>query len=86
MIQRSGDVPSAPLGEDLLMMSVDLGKYFHLNGAGKRIWEMLEYPTQASTIVRQLVEEYDVPVETCAAQVDDFLKKLRKRGLVADVD
>lgn len=86
MIQRSGDVPSAPLEDCLLMMSVDQGKYFSLNGVGKRIWEILEVPTQPGTIVRQLVDEYDVPAETCAVQVDDFLKKLRERGLLVDVD
>lgn len=86
MIQRFGDLPSAPLGSDLLMMSPDLGKYFCLNGVAKRIWEILEYPTQPATIVGQLVEEYDVSVETCAMQVDDFLKKLHRRGLLADVE
>jgi hypothetical protein len=86
MIQRSAEMPSAPLGDDLLMMSLDLGRYFSLNGVGKRIWEILEYPTQPAAIVRQLVEEYDVTEETCAMQVDDFLKKLRERGLLADVD
>jgi hypothetical protein len=34
----------------------------------------------------KLVEEYDVPAETCAVQVDDFLKKLRDRELLVDVD
>jgi hypothetical protein len=86
MIQRTGDVPSAPLEDSLLMMSVELGRYFSLNSVAKRIWEMLEYPTQPAAIVRQLVEEYDVSVETCATQVGDFLKKLRERGLLADVD
>jgi hypothetical protein len=86
MIRRSGELPSAALEDNLLMMSLDLGKYFILNGVGKRIWEILQHPTQPDTIVRQLVEEYDVPVETCMKQVDDFLKKLRERGLLADVD
>jgi len=86
MIQRSAELPSAPLGNNLLMMSVDQGKYFNLNGVGRRIWEILEYPTQPDTIVRQLVEEYDVPVEMCAIEVGDFLRKLRKYGLLADVD
>ncbi len=86
MIRRVGGVPSAPLEGHLLMMSLDLGKYFSLNSVGKRIWEILEYPTQPDTIVRLLVEEYDVPVQTCARQVDDFLRKLGEYGLLADVD
>ena len=68
------------------MMSLELGKYFSLNGVGKRIWEILEHPTQPAMIVRHLVEEYDVSVEMCAMQVDDFLQKLRERRLLVDVD
>lgn len=42
--------------------------------------ENMKYPAQPATIVGQLVEEYDVSVEMCPMQVDDFLKKLRERG------
>lgn len=67
------------------MMSLKLGRYFMLDSVAKRIWELLEYPTQPSAIVGQLVEEYDVTGEVCAGQVAEFLHRLRERGLLADV-
>jgi hypothetical protein len=78
-------LPRRP-GGDLSTTSLDAGKYFSLNSVEKRIWEIPEYPAQPATTVRQLAAEYDAPVETCAMQVGDFLKKLRGRGLPADAD
>jgi hypothetical protein len=83
-IQRAGDIPAAYLGESLLMMSIEQGQYFSLNGVGARIWELLEDPTTQPALVELLVGEYEVPEDLCAAQVGNFLAGLRQRGLLAD--
>jgi hypothetical protein len=84
-IQRTGDTPAAYLGDSLLMMSVEKGQYFSLNGVGTRIWELIENPTSEARLVQQLVTEYDVTGEVCAAQVAGFLATLRHRDLLRDV-
>jgi hypothetical protein len=84
-IQRIGDAPTAYLGDSLLMMSVEKGQYFTLNAVGTRIWELLEKPTTQAALVRQLVTEYEVRPENCAAQVAAFLAALRQRDLLGDV-
>jgi hypothetical protein len=84
-IQRTGDTPAAYLGDSLLMMSVEKGQYFSLNGVGTRVWELLERPTTQAALVQQLIEEYEVTAEVCAAQVAAFLAGLRLRDLLGDV-
>jgi hypothetical protein len=84
-IQRAGDTPAAYIGDSLLMMSIEKGQYFSLNGVGARIWELLENPTTQPALVELLVGEYEVPRELCAAQVANFLGGLEQRGLLADV-
>jgi hypothetical protein len=85
IIHRVSDVPAAYLGGDLLMMSVEMGQYFSLNGVGTRIWELLENPTTAEAMVEQLVAEYDVTPEACAGELTAFLAELHQRRLLADV-
>lgn len=84
-IKRSEDILTAPLDDMLLMMSVEQGKYFGLNGAGPRIWELLEHPISQDQLVEALLEEYEVTREMCAAEVGTFLDGLRERGLLVDV-
>jgi hypothetical protein len=83
-IQRVDNTPAAYMGDSLLMMSVEKGQYFSLNGVGTRIWELLENPTTEAALVVQLAAEYDVTAEVCAAQVEAFLAALRQRELLAD--
>jgi hypothetical protein len=84
-IKRSDDIMTAPLDDMLLMMSVEQGKYFGLNGAGPRIWELLEQPIAEDQLVEALLDEYEVTREVCAAEVAAFLAGLRERHLLVDV-
>ena len=84
-IKRTDDILTAPLDDMLLMMSVAHGKYFGLNGAGPRIWELLEQPITEGDLVEALLAEYEVTPEICATEVAAFLTGLRERGLLVDV-
>jgi hypothetical protein len=84
-IKRSDDILTAPLDDMLLMMSIEQGKYFGLNGAAPRIWELLEKPTTEDRLVEALLDEYEVTREVCATEVAAFLARLRERHLLVDV-
>ena len=83
--QRVGDIPAAYVGESLLMMSVEKGRYFSLNGVGARVWELLERPTTEGALVECLVGEFEVSAEECALQVAGFVRELRHHDLLHDV-
>ena len=70
----------------VLMMSLDQGKYFALDNTGRRIWELLAEPTPLDRIVTILTEEYDVDAERCSEEVLAFAERLLKNGLIVATD
>jgi hypothetical protein len=81
---RRADAPlTANVGDELLMMSVEQGRYFNLNSVGTRIWELLAVPMSVDGLVTALADEYDVDPATARAEVVRFVGELRARGLLA---
>ena len=83
IVRRQGDWLSAKVGDELVMMSAAKGNYIGLSEVGVRVWELIETPQELETVIAQLQQEYDVPPETCRAEVDAFLKELVTHGAVA---
>lgn len=81
-LKRADDLLGAPVGDELLMMSMEKGSYFSLNSVGSRIWELLASSIAFDDLVAQLTAEYDVPAEACRKEVAIFLAALRERGML----
>jgi hypothetical protein len=64
------------------MMSLAQGMYFGLEGAGPRIWALLERPRSAGELSRALQEEYEVDAATCLHDTCEFLETLRQAQLI----
>lgn len=77
LLEKQGDWISARVGDEIVMMSAEQGKYVGLNDVGARIWELIDEPRSVESLCAQLVEEFDVTDETCRAEVADFVDKLR---------
>lgn len=86
IFRRADGLLTAAVSDELLMMSVELGKYFNLNAVGARVWELLEAPVTVDGLVTALTAEYDVPPDTARREVERFLDALRERGLLAPND
>ena len=82
MFSRSGDWISAKVGDEVVMMSVEAGKYIGLNRVGARIWELIETPQSTDTLTGQLVGEFEIDEATCRAEVDSFLKSLSDQNAI----
>ncbi len=77
------DVVSCPVGDETVLLALDSGVYFGLEGVGTRVWELLSGGTaSARAIWRVLVDEYEVDPERCWDDVVQFLGEMRSRGLV----
>ncbi|MEJ0043363.1 MAG: PqqD family protein [Rhizomicrobium sp.] len=57
---------TAEVRDELVMMSVDTGKYIGLNEVGARIWQLLETPQSREALCAQLVREFDVSASSAA--------------------
>ena len=82
MIERKGDWLSARVGDEIMMMSPEHGKYIGVNEVGARIWELIETPNDVATVCEELQREFEVSPEVCKAEVDSFLTEMEKHGAI----
>jgi hypothetical protein len=83
LIERKGDWLSARVGDEIMMMSPEHGKYIGMNEVGARIWELIETPADIATLCAALVREFEVSSEDCEAEVGSFLAEMEKHGAVS---
>jgi hypothetical protein len=75
-------VLASELGAEVVMLNLEDGVYYGLDGAGSEIWKLLQRPITVDEIVRAIVAVYDVDVERCRRDVRGLLGTLVERGLV----
>ena len=81
-LSRVQNLLSTELDQETVLMSIDAGAYYGLEGPARSIWEILETPLTFSALVDRLVEEYQVSPETCAADLERFLSEMEREGLL----
>jgi len=81
-IERSGEVISSEVENELVMMSLENGKYYGIDSIGGDIWKMIEAPILISEICDRLMKEYNVDESACKRDVFDFLYQLKEQGLI----
>jgi hypothetical protein len=81
VVTRDGDMITAPLGDDLMMLNIEQGAYFGINDIGAAIWRGIAEPIAVGELCAGLLAEFDVAPEQCEAEVITFLTQLRDVGL-----
>ena len=75
-------VSSRRLEDDQILVHMDTGFCFALEGVGVRIWEMLADGATAESVVEGLLAEYEVDRERVVRDVDALLEELIQHDLV----
>ncbi|PYS74614.1 MAG: hypothetical protein DMF69_01355 [Acidobacteria bacterium] len=86
MICRSEALLFNNLGNDIVMMDIEQGSYYGLEGTAARIWEFTEAPVTVGSLCDRLMSEYEVSPEQCRQEVAVFLDDLLSRKIVQIVD
>jgi hypothetical protein len=81
LLTRNATVLSSEVSGKVVMMDVEAGKYFGLNGVGSRVWALLETPRSVAEIARLLSGEYDVTYEDAEQAVLAFAASLQENAL-----
>lgn len=87
--RRLGAKPSVVhtvLDGEAVLLNVEDGVYFGLDGVGTQIWDLLVAGATEDEIVSQLQEEYDVEPAILRADIKAFLATLAVRGLTQERD
>jgi hypothetical protein len=82
---RNSKTISGRLHDELVMMDIDQGKYFSLNPVATRIWDLLEQPADIDQLCTMLMEEYNVGSGQCRTEVEEYLERMERLGLVLRV-
>ena len=82
---RNNKTISGRLNDELVMMDIELGKYFSLNPVATRIWDLLEKPMEIGELCGLLGEEYDVDRDQCSTEVEEYVIEMVKLGFVLKV-
>lgn len=82
VLLRKQDLLAAPVGDELAMMSVDLGSYFVLSPVAARIWTLLESSTLVGDLIASLIDEFEVDPAVCRSEVLEVLDTMKDYGLL----
>jgi hypothetical protein len=77
-------VLSREVGDETVLLNLESGIYFGLDGVGKLIWEAVADGSDLGSAVSAVVAEYEVEERQAAADVLEFASTLVERGLLAE--
>jgi len=83
-VVASKDQLSADLGEEAAILNMASGVYFGLEPVGAWIWKKVQQPVPVSAVAHAMLEEFDVELERCQADLSNFLTDLRDNGLLEE--
>lgn len=79
---RNRDIISSAIDDDLILLSIDQGKYYGTGAVGLRVWELLQKPLIGNELVDILLTEFMVERPVCEEEVVAFLMQLHEKGLI----
>ncbi len=81
-IQLDPSLLYSKIGDEIVLLTVESGKYFKVDAVGSRIWELIKEPTTIHNLCGKLIEEYDISSEQCYEDIAPFLERLKEDALI----
>jgi hypothetical protein len=82
LIKRSSDILASEVDGEIVMMSIEHGKYFGLDDVGSEIWKRLENEISFGKLCDDLAKDYDVDLATITRDVSTFIESLIENEIV----
>ena len=86
VVARNEEPVAVEVDRTIVMMSIEQGMYFGLEGTGPRIWALLERPRSATQLCEALLNEFEIEPDVCHREVLGFLEELRDAQLIVVYD
>lgn len=67
---------------NLVLLDLDGGHYYALDEVSGRVWELCDGTRDVSTVVAAIGAEYDAPIETIRADIQEFLEEMVDEALL----
>ena len=72
------------MGDEMVLLDLESGLYFGVDGVGQRIWETFAEGRNLEEAVAVVVAEYEVEEAQAQADVIAFVRDLVDRGLLTE--
>ena len=82
VLTQNKDLVASSIDGEVVLMSIENGKYYGINPIGSRIWEILAYPTTYIDLIDTLLTEFDIDRITCEKKVTTFLKEIAAENII----
>ncbi len=80
--QKNDIVYSATINGRTVVLNMETGRSYDLEGVGFLIWQMLDNPSTLNDIISGVADECEVSVSECRDDVTDFIKTLSDNNLI----
>lgn len=71
---------------EAVVLDLESGTYFGLNGVGTRMWQLLEEHGRLRVVFDRLADEFDVAGDRLEQDLIDLVSRLVDKGLVGSND
>ena len=69
---------------EIVLMRLDNGEFFALSGTAAATWRLIDGRRDRAALIEGLAREFDAGADHIAADVDEFVARLKDRGLLAE--
>lgn len=83
LAKRTERFAETEVDDEVVVMRLDNGDFFSLAGTAAATWRLIDGTRNRAALVTALTTEFDGDEAEIAADVDEFLVKLREMGLLA---
>ncbi|MFZ5670781.1 MAG: PqqD family protein [Pseudomonadota bacterium] len=81
-VSRPSDTVASSVDDQVVILQISSGHFFHLNDGGSRIWDLLDRPMTVGDVCAALSDRYEVEPETCRRDVAEFVELMSAKGLL----
>lgn len=82
IIYRKNNIEWTDLNDDFVMMDIEKGKYYAINSSAGAIWEKIKNPISVSSLINDLITEFQIDKDICYEDTIKFLNQLNDSKLI----
>lgn len=77
---------TSPIGDEIVMMSMESGNYIGINEVGAVIWNKLEQPMTIKEVINYLLSIYDITEDACTEKTVKHIANMANQEMVLIVE